>query len=80
MVMGRRGRGRRCCAFPCCAYSVLCVPFLCIPVLRAFVLGVWCICAAFSQILRHPLVNERMPLVNIAEVCRPVLYVSAVHA
>ena len=31
----------------CCAYSVLCVPLLCIPVLRAFVLGVWCACAAF---------------------------------
>ena len=46
-----------CCACPCCAYSVLCVPLLCIPVLRAFVLGVWCTCAAFSQIVRHPLVN-----------------------
>ena len=52
-----------CCAFPCCAYSVLCVPLLCIPVLRAFVLGVWCTCAAFSQIVRHPLVN----VVDIAE-------------
>jgi len=55
---------------------VLCVPLLCIPVLRAFVLGVWCTRAAFSQIVRHPLVN----VVDIAGVRRPMLCAGAVHA
>ena len=54
-----------CCSCP----ALLCVPLLCIRVLRAFVLGVWCTCAAFSQIVRHPLVN----VVDIAGVRRPVL-------
>ena len=54
-----------CCSCP----ALLCVPLLCIRVLRAFVLGVWCTCAGFSQIVRHPLVN----VVDIAGVHRPVL-------
>jgi len=45
------------------------VPLLCIRVLRVFVLVVWCTCAAFSQIVWHPLVN----VVDIAGVLRPVL-------
>ena len=62
--------------FPCsrCVHllfvsALLCVPLLCIRVLRPFVLAVWCTCAAFSQIVRHPLVN----VVDIAGVRRPVL-------
>ena len=60
-----------CCSCP----ALLCVPLLCIRVLRAFVLGVWCTCAGFSQIVRHPLAN----VVDIAGVCRPVLC-AGVHA
>jgi len=29
------------------------VPLLCVPVLCAFVLGVWCACAAFAYIVRR---------------------------
>ena len=48
----------------------------CVLELCAFVLGVWCTCAAFAQIVRHPLVN----VVDIAGVRRPVLCAGAVHA
>jgi len=41
----------------------------CVLELCAFVLVVWCTCAAFAQIVRHPLVN----VVDIAGVRRPVL-------
>eukprot|EP00802_Teleaulax_amphioxeia_P024268 Tamp_24947.p4 GENE.Tamp_24947~~Tamp_24947.p4 ORF type:complete len:110 (+),score=11.79 Tamp_24947:408-737(+) len=47
----------------------------CVLELCAFVLGVWCTCAAFSQIVRHPLVN----VFDIAWVRRPVLCSGAVH-
>ena len=47
-----------------------CVLELCI-----LVLGVWCTCAAFAQIVRHPLGI----IVDISGVHRPVLCAGAVH-
>ena len=58
------------CSSPC-LLRVRCVLEPC-----TLVLGVWCTCAAFAQIVRHPLVN----VVDIAGVHRPVLCAGAVHA
>ena len=60
------------CSSPC----LLRVPMRCVLELCTLVLGVWCTCAAFAQIVRHPLVN----VVDIAGVHRPVLCAGAVHA
>ena len=48
----------------------------CVLELCTLVLGGWCTCATFAQIVRHPLVN----VVDIAGVHRPVLCAGAVHA
>ena len=61
--------------FACLSPCRLRVPMRCVLELCAFVLGVWCTCAAFSQIVRHPLVN----VVDIAWVRRPVLCSGAAH-
>ena len=60
------------CSSPC----LLRVPMRCVLELCILVLGVWCTCAAFAQIVRHPLVN----VVDIAGVRRPVLCACAVQA
>ena len=60
------------CSSPC----LLRVPMRCVLELCTLVLGVWCTCAAFAQIVRHPLVN----VVDIAGVHRPVLSAGLVHA
>ena len=60
------------CSSPC----LLRVPMRCVLELCTLVLGVWCTCAAFAQIVRHPLVN----VVDIAGVHRLVLCAGAVHA
>ena len=49
---------------------------VCVLELCAFVLGVWCACAAFVYIVRTSLVK----VVDIAGVRRPVLCAGAVHA
>eukprot|EP00802_Teleaulax_amphioxeia_P028735 Tamp_30525.p2 GENE.Tamp_30525~~Tamp_30525.p2 ORF type:complete len:169 (-),score=5.21 Tamp_30525:93-599(-) len=62
-----------------CACSSVCllrVPMRCVLELCTLVLGVWCTCAAFAQIVRRPLVN----VVDIAGVHRAVLCAGAVHA
>jgi len=68
---------------PYCVHGVLVqfvvdmrVPLRCVLELCTLVLGVWGTCAAFAQIVRHPLVN----VVDIAGVHRPVLCAGAVHA
>ena len=60
------------CSSPC----LLRVPMRCVLELCTLVLGVWCTCAAFAQIVRRPLVN----VVDIAGVHRAVLCAGAVHA
>ena len=60
------------CSSPC----LLRVPMRCVLELCILVLGVWCTCAAFAQIVRHPLGI----IVDISGVHRPVLCAGAVHA
>ena len=60
------------CSSPC----LLRVPMRCVLELCILVLGVWCTCAAFAQIVRHSLVI----IADISGVPRPVLCAGAVHA
>ena len=80
-----RLRARTVCTVYSCSLSSICarsspcllrVPMRCVLELCTLVLGVWCTCAAFAQIVRHPLVI----IVDIAGVHRPVLCAGAVHA
>jgi hypothetical protein len=57
----------------CSSSCLLRVPMRCVLELCALVLGVWCTCAAFAQIVRRPLVN----VVDIAGVHRAVLCAGA---